>query len=226
MYGPAGRRRARFQLEKQVESWERTAGPSSRRSWRRRHDSPAMAGEREDTPARRGGRAGVRRRARHPPGAGRRGEPRAGKDLRYGARILHRSPRFTVAVVLILGLGVGVAMTTTVFAIVDSLLLNAVPFAELHRLVVLNRWDRAVAVPCSRPRWWRAGATRRRCRSAGCRSPSPMVARGRSASRRLRDAASGSHRVDSQRSFLWSRASGFRLARRKPCPRCSRSCCS
>ena len=60
------------------------------------------------------------------------------QDLRYRARILHRSPRFTVAVVLILG--VGVAMTTTVFAIVDSLLLNAVPLAELHRLVVLNRW--------------------------------------------------------------------------------------
>ena len=60
------------------------------------------------------------------------------QDLRYGARILRRSPRFTVAVVLILGLGV--AMTTTVFAIVDSLLLNAVPFAESHRLVVLNRW--------------------------------------------------------------------------------------
>ena len=62
------------------------------------------------------------------------------QDLRYGARILRRSPRFTVAVVLILGLGV--AMTTTVFAIVDSLLLNAVPFAESHRLVVLNRWGR------------------------------------------------------------------------------------
>ena len=58
------------------------------------------------------------------------------QDLRYGARIL-RSPRFTVGVVLILGLGI--AMTTTVFAIVDSLLLNAVPFAESHRLVVLNR---------------------------------------------------------------------------------------
>ena len=62
------------------------------------------------------------------------------QDLRYGARILRRSPRFTVAVVLILGLGI--AMTTTVFAIVDSLLLNAVPFAESHRLVVLNRWGR------------------------------------------------------------------------------------
>ena len=61
------------------------------------------------------------------------------QDLRYGVRILRRSPRFTVAVVLVLGLGV--AMTTTVFAIVDSLLLNAVPFAESHRLVVLNQWS-------------------------------------------------------------------------------------
>ena len=60
------------------------------------------------------------------------------QDLRYGVRVLRRSPRFTVAVVLVLGLGV--AMTTTVFAIVDSLLLNAVPFTEPHRLVELNRW--------------------------------------------------------------------------------------
>ena len=33
-------------------------------------------------------------------------------------------------------LGLGVGMTTTVFAIVDSLLLNAVPFAESHRQLV------------------------------------------------------------------------------------------
>ena len=60
------------------------------------------------------------------------------QDLRYGVRILRRSPRFAVAVVLILGLGVG--MTTAVFAIVDSVLLNAVPFAEAQRLVELNRF--------------------------------------------------------------------------------------
>ncbi len=60
------------------------------------------------------------------------------QDLRYGVRILRRSPRFTVAVVLILGVGVG--MTTAVFAIVDSVLLNAVPFAQAHRLVELHRF--------------------------------------------------------------------------------------
>ena len=60
------------------------------------------------------------------------------QDLRYGVRILRRSPRFTVAVVLILGVGVG--MTTAVFAILDSMLLNAVPFAEAHRLVELHRF--------------------------------------------------------------------------------------
>lgn len=60
------------------------------------------------------------------------------QDMRCGARVLRRAPRFTVAVVLILGLGVG--MTTAVFAIVDSVLLNAVPFADAHRLVELNRF--------------------------------------------------------------------------------------
>ena len=60
------------------------------------------------------------------------------QDVRYGARVLRRAPRFTVAVVLVLGLGVGV--TTAVFAIVDSLVLNAVPFAESRRLVELYRW--------------------------------------------------------------------------------------
>ncbi len=62
----------------------------------------------------------------------------AWQDLRYGARVLRRAPRFTVAVVLVLGLGVGV--TAAVFAIVDSLVLNAVPFAESRRLVELYRW--------------------------------------------------------------------------------------
>ena len=60
------------------------------------------------------------------------------QDLRCGVRILRRSPRFAVAVILILGLGVG--LTTAVFAIADSVLLNAVPFAEAHRLVELNRF--------------------------------------------------------------------------------------
>ncbi len=60
------------------------------------------------------------------------------QDMRYGARVLRRAPRFTIAVVLVLGLGVG--MTTAVFAVVDSVLLNAVPFADAQRLVELNRF--------------------------------------------------------------------------------------
>ena len=60
------------------------------------------------------------------------------QDLCYGARILGRSPRFAVAMVLILGLGVGV--TTAVFAIVDNMVLNAAPFADSRRLVELYRW--------------------------------------------------------------------------------------
>ena len=60
------------------------------------------------------------------------------QDLRHGARVLHRAPRFSGAVVVILGLGIG--MTTAVFAIVDSLVLNAVPFKDSQRLVELYRW--------------------------------------------------------------------------------------
>ena len=80
--------------------------------------------------------------------------------MRYGARVLRRAPRFAVAVVLILGLGVG--MTTAVFAIVDSVLLNAVPFADAHRLVELNRFGPTGGGP-SQPaamveRWRNEGA--------------------------------------------------------------------
>ena len=81
-------------------------------------------------PARPRTRHGHRRRSaarRRPRRAAGRGRPAVGAPTRslrrtlvprYGVRILRRSPRFSVAVVLILGLGVG--MTTAVFAIVDS----------------------------------------------------------------------------------------------------------
>ena len=83
------------------------------------------------------------------------------QDLRYGARVLRRAPRFTVAVVLVLGLGVGV--TTAVFAIVDSLMLNAVPFAESHRLVELYRWGPTGGGPLQPAAMVRAGVARMGC---------------------------------------------------------------
>ena len=60
------------------------------------------------------------------------------QDVRYGIRTLRRSGRFTAAAVLTLALGVG--MTTAVFSVIDSLLLNGVPFTEPDRLVELYQW--------------------------------------------------------------------------------------
>jgi putative ABC transport system permease protein len=60
------------------------------------------------------------------------------QDIRYGIRTLRRSARFTLAAVLTLALGVG--MTTAVFSVIDSLLLNGVPFTEPDRLVELYQW--------------------------------------------------------------------------------------
>ena len=55
------------------------------------------------------------------------------QDLRYGVRILRRSPRFAVAVVLILGLGV--AVTTTVFGIVHGVLLRPLAYPNPGAIV-------------------------------------------------------------------------------------------
>ena len=54
-------------------------------------------------------------------------------DLRYAFRGLLRTPSFAVAVISVLALGVGA--TTTIFSIVNSVLLRPLPFEEPERLV-------------------------------------------------------------------------------------------
>jgi putative ABC transport system permease protein len=71
------------------------------------------------------------------------------QDVRYGFRMLAKSPGFTAAALLTLMLGIGA--TAAIFSVVDAVLLRALPFRDPGRLVSIYEDDSHVGFPRNTP---------------------------------------------------------------------------
>src|SRR5580698_11359099 len=68
---------------------------------------------------------------------------RLGQDIRYALRQLNRSRGFAVVAILTLALGIGA--NTAIFSVIDSILLEPLPFPHQDRLVQIKADDTATS---------------------------------------------------------------------------------
>ena len=67
------------------------------------------------------------------------------QDVRFGVRTLLLRPAFTVVATLVLALGIGA--TTTIFSVVDAVVLKPLPYPDAHRLAVAWEANDARGIP-------------------------------------------------------------------------------
>src|SRR2546429_7168016 len=58
------------------------------------------------------------------------------QDLRFGLRMLRKSPGFTSVAIITLALGIGA--TTAIFSVVDTVLVHSAPYARSAELVAIT----------------------------------------------------------------------------------------
>src|SRR5713226_9211755 len=69
------------------------------------------------------------------------------KDLRFGIRMMTRSPGFTLVAIITIALGIGA--NTAIFSVVDAVLLRSLPYPDAGRLVMLWSTMQSQGVPIS-----------------------------------------------------------------------------